>query len=216
MRFPSGIPVKQAVRSALVRPPRPIGLFGGTFDPPHRGHLFAASLAMRRLGLERVILIPSGHPPHKPRGGISHSRDRLAMTRLAIRNQEGLEVSPVETRRRGTSYTIFTARAMRKRFPGREMYFIVGADTARDLPTWKRYRELFRLVRFAVIARPGCRMDSIPEFRDRFVLLHTRGIPLASKQLRNALAGGRIPSGSIPTAVARYIRAHSLYLKRKV
>ena len=171
---------------------------------------------MRLLGLEKVIFIPSGHPPHKPKGGISPAQKRLAMTRLAIRNQPGLEVSQMEIRRRGTSYTIFTARAMHKQFRGRELFFIVGADTARDLPTWKSYRELMRLVRFAVIARPGCAMKATPGYRDRFVLLRSKGIPLASHQLRRALAEGRIPSGSIPAAVARYIRAHSLYLKRKV
>lgn len=208
--------MKQAGKSPRSGPPRPIGLFGGTFDPPHRGHIFAATLAMRRLGLEKVVFIPSGHPPHKPEGGISPANMRLAMTRLAIRNHPGLEASPVEIRRRGTSYTIYTARAMSRRFPGRELYFIVGADTARDLTTWKSWRELMRLVRFAVIARPGCRMKAVPGFRGRFELLNAGGIPLASNRLRKALAGGRIPSGSIPTAVARYIRAHGLYLKRKV
>jgi len=205
--------VKQSVKPGHQSRLRPIGLFGGTFDPPHRGHLFAASLARRRLGLERVIFIPSGRPPHKPAGGISPARDRLAMTRLAARARPGLEVSPMEIRRRGTSYSIFSVRAMRRRFPGRELFFIVGADTARDLPTWKCYRELLRLARFAVIARPGCRMHALPGYRGRFVLLPTRGIPLASHRLRRALEGGRIPSGSIPTAVARYIRARGLYSK---
>jgi nicotinate-nucleotide adenylyltransferase len=133
------------------------------------------------------------------------------MTRLAVRNRRGLEVSPVETARRGTSYTIFTVRAMRRRFPDREIFFIVGADTARDLPTWKCHRELLRLVRFAVIARPGTPMNALPGYRDRFVLLRTRGIPLASNRLRQTLAKGRIPAGSIPGKVARYIRAHGLY-----
>lgn len=195
---------------------RPIGLFGGTFDPPHCGHLFAAGLAMKRLKLGRVIFIPSGRPPHKPSGTISPARDRLAMTRLAVRNRPGLEVSALETRRRGASYTIFTIKAMRRRFPEREIFFIVGADTARDLPTWKRYRELMGLTRFAVIARPGCRMKALPGYRDRFVFIRAAGIPLASHSLRKALAGGRIPPGSIPPAVASYIRARGLYIKRKV
>ena len=138
------------------------------------------------------------------------------MTRLAVRKLAGFKVSPMEIRRPGTSYSIFTIRTMRKRYPNREIFFIVGADTARDLPTWKCHRELMRLVRFAVIARPGCRMHTPPGFRDRFVLLHTSGIPLASNELRRSLANGQIPSGSIPTAVARYITARGLYIKRKV
>jgi len=216
MPFPPGFALKQPVKPLKPAFHKPIGLFGGTFDPPHCGHLFAALLAKRRLGLERVILIPCGRPPHKPKGGISPAIDRLAMTKLAVKNQPGLEVSPIEVRRRGTSYTIITVQAMRKRFPRRDIFFIVGADTARDLSTWKRNQELMSLVRFAVIARPGCRMPALPGSSGNFVLLRTRGIPLASKQLRRKLASGKFPPGSIPTSVARYIRMRGLYIKRKV
>lgn len=207
--------MKRADKPSPTPPRRPIGLFGGTFDPPHLGHLFAALVAMHRLGLEKVIFIPSGRPPHKPTWAVSPPADRLAMTKLAIGGQKGLVLSPIETRRRGISYTIDTVRAMRRRFPGREMFFIVGADTARDLPTWKSHRKLLGLVRFAVIARPGCRLRAIPGFLDSFILLPTRGISLASNRLRRVLAGGHIPPGSISKKVADYIRARGLY-KRKV
>jgi len=170
-------------------------------------------MAMRKLGLKQVVLIPSGRPPHKPAGVVSPARDRLLMTRLAFRGMRNVEVSQIEIKRGGISYTIDTVKAMRRRFPGRELFFIVGADTARHIPTWKRYRELLRLVKFAVMARPGCRLRAIRGYEGRFVLCRARGLPLSSNSLRRTLARGIIPARSIPQSVARHIRARGLYRK---
>jgi nicotinate-nucleotide adenylyltransferase len=188
----------------------PLGLFGGTFDPPHQGHLFAASFALKRLGLGKVLFIPSGRPPHKPPGEVAPARERLRMVSLALKPFPRFAVSRAETGRRGVSFTVDTVRLLRRRHPGRELFFIIGADTARQLSTWKEHRKLLRLVRFAVIARPGVPLRGLPP-GGRFTLLRTRGLPFSSHGIRTRIArGGRAVPG-LPPAVARYIRARGLY-----
>ncbi len=190
---------------------RAVGLFGGTFNPPHRGHLSAALLALRRLRLDRVIFIPSAVPPHKPARGLADFRHRLHMVRLTLGRGRRLEASALEARRPGVSYTVDTVRHMRRRFRGRELFFVIGADTVPEIRTWRRYRSLLGMVRFAVIARPGHPLRPLRGFEDRFVALRTRGVNLSSRRLRGLLARGRMPRGALRPAVARYIRVHSLY-----
>jgi len=136
------------------------------------------------------------------------------MVSLALRPFPRFSVSRVETDRRGVSYTVETARLLRRRHPGRELFFLIGADTADHLRTWKRYRELLRLVHFAVITRPGVALRGLPR-GGRFTILRTRGLPFSSRAIRRRLARGTTAAPGLPPAVARYIRARGLYREGK-
>src|SRR5216684_4511570 len=107
---------------------RRVGLFGGTFDPPHLGHLAIAEWAREQLGLERVVFMPAGAPPHKRRRDLSRAEARVAMTRLAVRGQPAFVVSTLEIRRRGPSFTVDTLRALGRRYAGARLYLVLGAD----------------------------------------------------------------------------------------
>ena len=206
-----------------------IGLIGGSFDPVHFGHLLAAQGAAERLGLERVVFIPAKQPPHKMDRHLASFDHRYAMVKTAIRGNPLFEVSDVEMRRGGKSYSIDTIHMLREEY-GQDckMYFIVGADMVRDLPTWKHVHALVKLVSFAIVLRPG--FDSLrdleairPRMGDRFVQETKRyiiSIPpngVSATEIRRRLRTGKPIRYMVPEPVERYIRKHSLYknVKRK-
>lgn len=136
------------------------GLLGGSFNPPHHGHLAMARAAKEALGLDRVILIPAARPPHKPTSqDMASPHDRLTMTRAAAAEQ-GLEVSPIELERIGPSYTIDTVRELQRLHPDDTFFFIIGGDTLGELPTWREAARLLGEVRFVVVNRPGYDLDA--------------------------------------------------------
>ena len=131
-----------------------LGVFGGTFDPIHCGHLELARELRRSLALSAVRFIPAGDPPHRPAPSVSAAH-RLAMVRLAVARHPGLEVDPREVARRGRSYTVTTLEELRDEDRGRNLALIVGADAFLGLPTWHRWRAIFELAHLVVVARPG-------------------------------------------------------------
>jgi nicotinate-nucleotide adenylyltransferase len=134
-----------------------IGLFGGTFDPIHLGHLRAAKEVSERCGLSLTYLIPASRPPHKPHRVIAPANDRLEMMRLAVGSMAEFEISDIELNREGPSYTIDTLRHF-KRMPGaseRTYYLIMGLDAFLEIDTWKVYLEIFKLVPVIIMARPS-------------------------------------------------------------
>jgi nicotinate-nucleotide adenylyltransferase len=148
-------------RGSFVR----IGLFGGTFNPIHLGHLRAAVEVRERFELDRLLLIPSSRPPHKVDHDLASAEDRLEMVRLAVEGVPSLEVSDVELARPGRSYTIETLHYFQdKSGPEGEIYFIIGHDAFSDITTWKSYKELFSAAHFIVMTRPGSSMASLEEF----------------------------------------------------
>lgn len=183
---------------------------GGTFDPPHRGHLTAAREVIRRLGIQRVIFIPAASPPHKGTSVFAPATRRLEMVRLAIGRNRSFSVSAIEMRRPGPSYTLDTVRAFRRRFPGRPLYFIVGADTVPEIPRWHRWRDLLRLARFVAVSRPGFPLKTLRGNSGRIITVFCRGHRASSAQLRALLGRGRKTPG-LPPAVASYIKRHGLY-----
>jgi nicotinate-nucleotide adenylyltransferase len=137
-----------------------IGLFGGTFNPIHRGHLWAASEVIKRFHLDQIFLIPVALPPHKTPGAVANADDRLEMIHLAIGNLPGLTVSDVELNRPGPSYTIDTVRHFKNTLADdSRIYLIMGLDAFLEIDTWKSYAELLEQIAFIVMARPieGCR-----------------------------------------------------------
>lgn len=133
-----------------------IGLFGGTFNPIHRGHLWAASEVIKRFNLDQILLIPAALPPHKTPGAVANADDRLQMIQLAIDNLCGLTVSDIELNRPGPSYTIDTVRHIKKTLADdSRIYLIMGLDAFLEIDTWKSYADLLEQIAFIVMARPS-------------------------------------------------------------
>lgn len=142
-----------------------LGLFGGTFNPIHIGHLRAAVEVWESFGLDKVILIPSAHPPHKHIDALASPEDRLEMVRLAIDGTPFFEVSDVELERSGPSYTIETLRHFQKEYGAQSaIHFIVGIDAFSEITTWKSFKGLFATAHFVVMARPGARLKDLEGF----------------------------------------------------
>lgn len=195
------------------------GILGGTFDPVHLGHLRVARAALQELGLDRVVFLPDGDPPHKLPN--CTPQDRLEMVRLACQGEPRFVVSDMELRRQGRTYTVDTLMALRDSDPEAQLTYLIGSDTLYQLPTWRTIHKVTALARMAIVLRPGDERGEVrakmDEFADTYgldsVLLKTRGLPLSSSQVRQAVATGQDISALVPPAVARYIRDKGLYLQ---
>ena len=191
---------------------RRLGLFGGTFDPPHFGHLALAEWARESLRLDLVLFVPAGQPPHKRRSDLSAAKDRLAMTRLAVRGQPAFRVSSIETRRTGPSFTVDTLRLLRDRYPGARCFLLIGADSLADLDHWRDPEEIVKLATLAVAIRPGERIPRATRaFGRRPVWLDNPGLEISSSAIRARARSGRSIRYLVPDAVARYIERRGLY-----
>ena len=188
-----------------------IGLLGGTFNPIHLGHLLIARDAMEQLHLDRVKFIPAALPPHKPLAGNVSAAHRLRMTRLAVRGEPGLEVDDIEIRRGGRSYSVETVAELKRRHPEAEFYFIIGADSLEELHQWYEIGQLTRLCVFAVLARPGCKLATPAGLRIRRRVVRGHLCEIASRDIRDRLAGGRSIRWLVPENVLRYIQRQKLY-----
>ncbi len=138
----------------MARTLRRIGIFGGSFDPPHLGHLVIAEMARRSLDLDVVYLVPAYKPPHKNGSHPSTAQDRLAMTKLSVRGNARLRVSDMELRRKGISYTVDTIRAFRNRYPTSQLFLIIGSDSLRQFHAWKSPAEILTEASLVVYRRP--------------------------------------------------------------
>ncbi len=194
---------------------RRIGVFGGTFDPPHVGHLALAEWARDELRLDRVLFVPAARPPHKRHRRISAAADRVAMTRRAVRGNAGFGVSTIEVRRRGPSYTVDTLRALSRRHPGAALFLLVGEDSLREFHTWHAPEEILRIAKLVVAGRPGARARRGLVPRARIVRLGNPVLDVSSSTLRRRARSGRSVRYFVPDAVARYITAHRLYARTR-
>jgi nicotinate-nucleotide adenylyltransferase len=186
------------------------GVLGGTFDPIHLGHLAAARAAMDCAALDRVVFVPTGVPPHRA-ATVAGADDRLQMCRLAVAGEKGFEVSDLELRREGVSYTVDTLRELHRLHPGDDLFLILGWDAARLLETWHEPQEVRRLARVVVVTRPG---SGSPETTTE--VLCERPTPnISGSGLRRAIARGDDVSDRLPDAVASYIAARGLYMDNR-
>jgi nicotinate-nucleotide adenylyltransferase len=200
--------------------PRGTGLLGGTFSPPHLGHLAVARRARECLGLERVLLMPAHIAPHKRDEPDPGARARLEMCRLLVAGDDGLGVCGLEVDRPGPSYTVDTLRSIRNEHPDAELTFIVGADAAMTLPEWRSPREVLALASLAVVARRGAHEGDVrarlaellaESERPRVSFVHMSPVAVSSSQARAAAAHGGELSSLVGPAVAGYIAEHGLY-----
>ena len=211
-----------------------LGLFGGTFNPIHFGHLRAGVEVREAFDLDKLVLIPSARPPHKTVDHVASADDRLEMVRLAIQGEPFLEASDVELSRPGLSYTIETLRYFKDRFGAEsEIYFVVGQDAFSEITTWRSYRALFATAHFIVMTRPGFESDRLedlihtflseayqydpgarrynhPQWNTIFCLSITH-LDISASQIRELVGHGRSIGFLVPGAVNHYILEKGLY-----
>lgn len=196
-----------------------LGVMGGTFDPIHLGHLIAAEEVRIALGLEKVLFLPAGHPPHKELAGISRAVDRVRMVELAIASNPFFELSLLDVEREGKSYTADTLRILHEeRGDGTELFFIVGMDSLAELLTWRAPYDIIALSRLAVVNRPpyptadlSALEASLPGLSERVVLVHIPGVDIASVDLRDRVRRGISIKYQVVEPVERYILESGLY-----
>lgn len=204
-----------------------IGYLGGTFDPPHVGHLLVASDAADALALDRVVFVPNARQPLKAEAPKSSPVDRLAMVRLATAGDPRFEVDAIEVERGGTSYTVDTLSAIAERTPGDERWFLVGADASRTFAQWREPRRIAQLARIAIMRRAdGASAASDAEVVSGIAtavgpdvpppaIVETRRVDVSSTEVRERVRSGRSITGFVPEAVARFIAERGLYHTRQ-
>ena len=199
--------------------PLKLGVLGGTFDPIHLGHLLIAEEARERLGLDRVLFIPTGRPYLRPDSPVASAGHRLAMTRLGVADNPAFDVSAVEVERPGPTYTLHTLEALaRERGGEAEVFFVLGVDSARTLPRWHEPARVLARCTPVVVLRPGAdewdlrELDALaPGVSRRAVLLQGPMLGISGTELRQRIARGESVRYWVPRPVEEYIAQHKLY-----
>jgi nicotinate-nucleotide adenylyltransferase len=215
------------------------GLFGGTFDPIHLGHLRAAEEIREELSLDRIIFIPAAIPPHKDKTHITPSRHRLEMLMLAVSDNHSFEICDYELKKTTTSYTVETLRFMNAAHRDSEFYFIVGNELFSEIETWKEYNALFKLSNFVVITRPGYSGGSseklplalkndfsyykenanVISYKDQSskIIAYTkiRGLEISSSEIRHYVMSGKSIKYLVPAAVEKYVLENNIYSREE-
>ena len=209
-----------------------VAVLGGSFNPIHHGHLLLADDVLEQLALDRVLFVPAGSPPHKPLSLLAPAADRFQMVRLAIAEHARFDVSDVELRRAGPSYTVDTLSALAA--GGDELFYVVGSETFLDLLTWREPKRVAALARLVVIPRAGSVFDTEgaaaqkvlheigveggfvhagggPPPARGVLIVHATSLPLSASDLRRRVREGRSLRYRMPPAVIDYVRAHGLY-----
>ena len=194
-----------------------LGVFGGTFDPIHTGHLIVAEDARAALSLDEVLFVPAGEPWFKSYRRITPARHRLAMVRLAIEGNPHFSATDVEIARSGPSYTVDTLAPLRQERPDAELFVILGVDALREIDRWHEPRRLFQTAQVVGMARPGASLDpsvlnaAIPGASDRLRILDSALIDISGTDIRRRASDGESLRYRVPPSVAAYIRAEGLY-----
>jgi nicotinate-nucleotide adenylyltransferase len=186
-----------------------IGLFGGSFDPVHHGHLIVGQVAAERLKLDALRFVPAREQPFKTGQHRTSAEHRAAMLDLGVRGMPGFSVERSELGRSGPSYTVDTLRQLREREPGIEFVLLLGADAAADLPAWKESEMVARLARIVVFGRPGFPVPTLPWVA---VTVEVPAVNISATEVRRRAAQRLSVRYWVPDAVAEYIATHRLYL----
>jgi nicotinate-nucleotide adenylyltransferase len=191
-----------------------IGLFGGSFDPPHLAHLALARIARDTLALDELRWVPTGDPWHKPGRVVTPAPQRLQMLRMALADEPRMTISTIELDRSGPSYTLDTVEAMQAALAQAQWFLVIGQDQLARFDTWHRWQELAARVTLAVAARDGGPVAEAPALAalpHRREVLAMPAMPLSSSDVRRRVASGEGIAGMVPAAVARYIEQAHLY-----
>jgi len=193
-----------------------IGIFGGTFDPIHTGHLAIAQTAINEIPLQRVLFIPANIPPHKLKQPISPPQVRLEMVQLAVADHPQFEVSTVELEREGPSYMVDTLRLLQQRYPGAEFFLIIGADNLLGFQTWHEHEAILQLCRLAVYPRYESDLEQAPaELLRRSIVFKAPRMEISSSYIRGLVRQGKSVRYLVPDVVAEFIQQKRLYAARK-
>jgi len=201
---------------------RRIGILGGTFDPPHVGHLWLAALAAESMSLERVLFMPASQPPHKRQRGMTGAADRLLMTRVAIEGDPAFELTAIEMERPGPSYTIDSVDELERLCgPDAQLFLIMAADSFAEIGTWREPHRLLERIEWVVGPRPGSPMPASAELAERFGphaerihLLSGPSLDVSSSEIRRRVAAGETIRYLVPRRVDELIAARGLYRRR--
>jgi len=207
----------------VAESPRRIGILGGTFDPPHVGHLWLATLAADAIGLDRVLFMPAAQPPHKPGEGLASAADRLLMTRLATAGDEAFELTLIEMERSGPSYTIDSVVELRRLYGDEaELFLLMAADSLAQIDGWRQPDELLERIEWVVGPRPG---EALPDrsaleerFGERASRIHLLGGPsldVSSTAIRERVAAGHTIRYLVPRGVEELIVERGLYRRER-
>jgi nicotinate-nucleotide adenylyltransferase len=195
-----------------------IGLFGGTFDPPHIGHLILAAEARAQLGLDRLLWVLTPEPPHKCTQRITPLATRLELLRTALRDEPAFEISTVDIARPGPHYAIETVQILGERYPQAKLIYVMGGDSLRDLPTWRKPQEfLARLAGLGVMRRPGDAIDldalerQLPGVSAKVRFIEAPLLTIAASDIRQRIAEGRPYRYYLPAAVYELIQQQHIY-----
>ena len=195
-----------------------IGIFGGTFDPPHLGHLILAAEARSQLGLDRLLWVLTPDPPHKQGQSIAPLEHRLEMVKLAIADDPQFEISSVELTRPGPHYALDTVQILAGQNPGAKLVYLMGGDSLRDLPSWHRPADFVSACHWiGVVRRPGDAIDmttlekSLPGLRSKVRFVEAPLLEIAARDIRKRIAEGKPYRYFLPTGVYDYINSHNLY-----
>jgi nicotinate-nucleotide adenylyltransferase len=196
-----------------------IGLFGGSFDPIHRGHIQPVLEAVEQAGLDRVIYLPTGRPPHKPNRRLAPALARYAMTEMALLEHDRLWVSAHELSEAAPTYTVDTLRHFAEIYPSDELHLVIGGDSFAELETWYRFKEILELARLVVLARPKAASTATAAERQptavaaaRVQHIDNRPVEVSSTEVRILLARGqRPPNGWVPDPVVDFALKYRLY-----
>ena len=211
-----------APAKAAAPGPRRVGVLGGTFDPPHIGHLWLATLAADELGLDRVLFVPAAQPPHKRRRRVTAAAHRLLMTRLAIASDPLFELSGIEMERPGPSYTVDTMAELQRAYGDRaRMFLVMAVDSLTQIDTWREPERILAMAEWAVGPRPGSAAPSAEWLHERFGtsasrihLLDGPGLAVSATQIRERVAAGRAIRYLVPRAVEELVLDQRLYRRR--
>lgn len=196
-----------------------IGIFGGTFSPPHMGHIYIAREAMQKAGLNKMIFIPCGNPYHKPKTAPVDAKHRFDMVRLAIENEPDFEISDIEVRSAKPSYTAETLEILDRLYPADRLCFLVGGDSLIDMKGWYKPEEIFKRAEVIVANRGGVdsvRIDAaVEEYRQLYgaciTVIDINPVEISATDIRARLKAGAELSGIVPEKVLEYIRENELY-----
>ncbi len=215
---PSAEPAPAVERRRDAGAAERIGVLGGTFDPPHVGHLWLATLAADALELDRVLFMPASQPPHKRRRRMSSAGDRLLMTRLAVAGDPLFELCPIEMERPGPSFTVDSVSELLTMYRGSRLFLLMAADSLSQVDTWREPDRLLSLVEWAVGPRPGTPLPAREALRERFGSSASRihvldgpSLGVSASEIRRRVAAGRAIRYLVPVAVEELIADRRLY-----